>query len=119
MVVIPSVLVALVLAGTRITWAVAGLSATTAVFGGLYLLGRRVKSGTDPLGIGDVAIAALLGAMAGFPGGLIALAAGTVITGAVGLGALVTRRARLGSYLPFGPGLCLGGVVTLCLTPSA
>ena len=78
-------------------------------FGGLYVVGRLIYRGGEPLGTGDITIAALLGAMAGFPGVFTALLVGIF---AAGLGAVVLLAAG-GSrkvFMPYGPALCLGGL---------
>lgn len=118
----PAVGAAVLVGPAGVASAAIGLLVAASLFGALYLLGRRLYGGSEggePLGLGDVGIAALVGALAGFPGAPLALVVGSVSAGLVATGALLTRRARLDSYLPYGPGLCLGGVVALCLIPSA
>ena len=83
-----------------------------AVFGALYLLGRLVYRGAEPLGSGDVTIAALLGAMAGFPGVLTALVLG-ISAGGVGALLMLIRTRSRHAAMPYGPALCLGGLVTM------
>jgi prepilin signal peptidase PulO-like enzyme (type II secretory pathway) len=84
-------------------------------FGGFYLLGLllgRVRyGGQEAMARGDVTIAAMVGAVAG------ACTASTLFLGmllsavlAVGVG-LSQRSLRV--YMPFGPGLCLAGLVSL------
>jgi prepilin signal peptidase PulO-like enzyme (type II secretory pathway) len=78
-------------------------------FGGLYGLGRVMYRGGEPLGTGDITIAALLGAMAGFPGVFTALLVG-IFAGGIGAAIiLVTSRSRR-VYMPYGPALCVGGL---------
>ena len=115
----PAIAVALFLGPAGMVSGLTGLLATTSIFGAIYVVGRRLYPQREPLGLGDVGIAALLGAIAGFPLGLLALVVGSVAAGAMAAAALLTRRARLDSYLPYGPGLCLGGIIALCLIPSA
>ena len=78
-------------------------------FGGLYLLGRLLYRGGEPLGAGDVTLAALLGAMAGFPGVFTALLVGIVAGGIAAVVILVAGGSRK-IIMPYGPALCLGGL---------
>jgi leader peptidase (prepilin peptidase)/N-methyltransferase len=78
-------------------------------FGGLYLIGRAVYRGGEPLGGGDVTIAALLGAMAGFPGVLTALLVG-IMAGGLGAVVLLALGGSRKVFMPYGPALCLGGL---------
>lgn len=81
-------------------------------FGALYAIGRLVYGGqTEPLARGDVTIAAMVGAIAGActPQALIL---GVLASGLAALGVLVARRSRH-AFLPYGPGLCLGGLLSL------
>ena len=110
---------AVLLGPAGIASALSGLLVTASIFGAIYVVGRRLYPRREPMGLGDVGIAALLGAMAGFPAGLLALVVGSIAAGFMAGVALISRRAWLDSYWPYGPGLCLGGVVALCLTPSA
>jgi len=78
-------------------------------FGGLYLLGRLLYRGGEPLGSGDITIAALLGAMAGFPGVLTALLVG-VLAGGIGAIVILIAGGSRKVIMPYGPALCLGGL---------
>jgi leader peptidase (prepilin peptidase)/N-methyltransferase len=78
-------------------------------FGGLYALGRALYRGGEPLGTGDITIAALLGAMAGFPGILTALLVGILAGGVGAVIVLCVGRSRK-AFMPYGPALCLGGL---------
>ena len=78
-------------------------------FGGLYLLGRLLYRGGEPLGAGDIMIAALLGSMAGFPGVLTALLVG-IMAGGVFAVVVLARGGRRKVFMPYGPALCLGGL---------
>lgn len=82
------------------------------VFGAFYLLGRLVYRGRAPLGTGDVTIAALLGAMTGFPGILTALGVG-ILAGGVGAVIVLASKGSRKAYMPYGPALCLGGLFVL------
>ncbi len=90
-----------------------GAVAGGATFGLLYAVGRWLYRGREPLARGDVVIAVMVGAMAG-PRTPTALVWGAVLSGL--LGVVVMLRARsVRAYMPYGPGLCLGGLVTLFL----
>ena len=54
------------------------------------LLGRLIYRGGEPLGAGDITIAALLGAMAGFPGVFTALLVGIFAGGIAAIAILAT-----------------------------
>ena len=78
-------------------------------FGGLYLLGRLLYRGGEPLGAGDITIAALLGAMAGFPGVFTALLVG-IFAGGIGAVVILVAGGSRKVIMPYGPALCLGGL---------
>lgn len=78
----------------------------------IYAVGRWLYRGrAEPLARGDITIAAMVGAGAGActPSALVY---GVLISGVFALGVLVVRRSRH-SVLAYGPGLCLGGLITL------
>lgn len=92
---------------------VAGAVASGLLFGVLYLLGRLVYRGGEPMARGDITIAAMVGAGAA-PLALNALVYGVLISGVLALAILAASRSRH-TVMPYGPGLCLGGLVTLFL----
>ncbi len=83
------------------------------VFALLYGLGRRLYRGEEPLARGDILIAAMVGATAG-PQTAAALVAGALLSGALAAAVLVARRSAR-AFIPYGPGLCLGGLLALFL----
>jgi prepilin signal peptidase PulO-like enzyme (type II secretory pathway) len=83
------------------------------LFGVLYLLGRLVYRGGQPMARGDITIAAMVGAGAATLA-LNALVYGILIGGVLALALLLVTRSRH-TVMPYGPGLCLGGLVTLFL----
>jgi len=83
------------------------------LFGVLYLLGRLVYRGGEPMARGDITIAAMVGAGAA-PLALNALIYGILISGVLAVAILAINRSRH-TVMPYGPGLCLGGLVTLFL----
>jgi hypothetical protein len=80
-------------------------------FGVLYLAGRLLYRGGEPLARGDLTIAAMVGAEAGACTAS-ALFLGVLLSGVLALAVLIARRSRH-SFMPYGPGLCLGGLVSL------
>jgi len=77
----------------------------------LYLVSRLVYRGGEPLARGDITIATMVGASAGTCT-LKALFIGIVASGVFAIALFVWRRSPK-SFMPYGPGLCLGGLVTL------
>jgi prepilin signal peptidase PulO-like enzyme (type II secretory pathway) len=102
--------------GTAWWTSVAGAAAGFAFLGFFYLLGKlyvRVRNLQDveAMASGDVTIAAMVGAgsAACTPS---ALFVGMLMGGFLALGVWIVRRSASGT-MPFGPGLCLGGLATL------
>ncbi len=90
----------------------AGAAGGFAAFGLLYVLGRVIYRGrVEAMARGDITIAAMVGAesAACTPQ---ALFVGVLAGGLLALGVLIARRSRHG-FMPYGPGLCLGGLATL------
>jgi hypothetical protein len=92
-------------------WGIVGAGGAFLAFLAIWAIGRLVYRGEEPLARGDITIAAMVGAGAGTCT-LNALVLGVVFSGLFALGVLVLRRSRH-AMLPYGPGLCLGGLVTL------
>ena len=78
----------------------------------LYWLGKR-HYGPGALGMGDVKLAMLLGAMVGLQHVFTTLALGLLLVGLCGLILLVMGRADRRSQLPFGPFLASAGIILL------
>lgn len=81
------------------------------VYGGIWLLtaGRG-------MGLGDVALAPVLGLVLGWLGwgpSLVGLVAGFAVGAVIGVGLLATRRAAAGSKVPHGPFLLAGAAIGL------
>jgi prepilin signal peptidase PulO-like enzyme (type II secretory pathway) len=92
----------------------AGAAGSFAAFGLLYLVGRVVYRGrAEAMARGDITIAAMVGAGAAgcTPS---ALFLGVILGGVFAIGVLLTRHSRH-SFMPYGPGLCLGGLAALFL----
>lgn len=97
-------------------WSPVGALGGAVVFGLLYVVGRLMYRGAEPMARGDITIAAMVGAGAANHAAA-ALIYGVVASGVLALGVLVAVRSRK-VYMPYGPGLCLGGLLTLLLTSS-
>ncbi len=93
-----------------------GPGLSEALWGGLIGLGLLlliVLVYPRGMGLGDVKLAALVGLVVGFPLVLLALFLSFVLGGAVGVAALLARRAGMKDALPFAPFLAVGGMVAL------
>jgi leader peptidase (prepilin peptidase)/N-methyltransferase len=118
----PTLLLALVLtptlAGVDFILTLAGIGAALAIFTLFYLLGRLFyRQDEAALGRGDLELAAVIGAMVGFPRVLSALFLGMMANGLIfGFLLLARRRGRM-DYAPYGPGLCLGAFTAFFMAP--
>ena len=65
------------------------------------------------LGGGDVKMAALTGAVVGYPGVLSAGLVTAIAGGVTAAVLLVTRRAERGGHVPYGPYIALGAIAAL------
>lgn len=89
------------------------VQAIAGAFFGLAVLGAAYVIMRGGLGAGDVKLAALIGAVVGFPGVALALAIGAVAGGVVAAALLLSRLARRGQYIAYGPFLIAGALVVL------
>ncbi len=80
---------------------------------GALLLLLVVVLSRGGMGMGDVLLAGLLGLMLGFPLVFVALFLSILAGGVVAAILLISGRKKRKEMLPFGPFLCLGGMVTL------
>ncbi len=92
--------------------AVAGALLAGGGFLALAALGRRLF-GRDALGMGDVKLAALIGALVGLERMPWALLLGVLLAGAVAAALLFSGRARRGDSLAYGSCLALAAMVVL------
>ncbi|HEX5417202.1 MAG TPA: hypothetical protein VFZ25_16175 [Chloroflexota bacterium] len=83
-----------------------------AIFGALYLLGRLLYRGGEPLATGDITIGALVGSVVGLGHLGPAIVYGVLLSGFFAL-FYAARTRSLSSFLPYGPGLCLGALLAL------
>lgn len=91
-----------------------GLGAGLAFFALLYFFGQLLFR-SYALGLGDVWLAGMIGAMLGLYGAILALTAGMLLAGLAGGLMLLVRKNNPGDYLPYGAYLCLGALGYLCL----
>lgn len=93
--------------------ALTGAGCWLLAIGGIWFL-----SGGRGMGMGDVKLAPSLGLILGWIGvgpAIVGLMAAWLIGGAVAIGLILSRRARSGTAIPFGPFLIGGFVIGLLL----
>ncbi len=80
-----------------------------------YLIARvgRIWFKKEVMGEGDFYLAAFLGAYLGWQGVLLAVFLAYLLAGIVALPLLLLGKIRMGSYVPFGPALATGGILSL------
>jgi leader peptidase (prepilin peptidase) / N-methyltransferase len=97
------------------------VSITDALLGGaaavgfLGLLGLLVRGG---VALGDLYLIAPLGLLLGWPAIFVAIFVAGLLAALASIVLLVSRRAGMKSYIPFGPFLVAGAVVTLLREPQ-
>ena len=96
-----------------------------AVAGGFFLLAYllaklifpRIE---EPLGAGDVLLALMMGLMLGFPYIVGALLIGPLIAGATAILLLLSKRSKMGDFMPYGVSLCAAAILFIVYpTPFA
>jgi len=92
-------------------WSPIGAAGGALAFGALYGIGRLIYRGGEPMARGDITIAAMVGAEAAACAAQ-ALVLGVLLGGVLALIVWAVSRSRH-AFMPYGPGLCLGGLVTL------
>ena len=75
-----------------------------------YVLALLARGG---LGSGDVTLAAFLGLITGFPNIILVIVYGMLLGGIISAALLVTRRATMKTFIPYGPFLIVAGWVVL------
>ena len=87
------------------------------VLGGGILWGLAILSpymfGKEGLGGGDIKLLAMIGAFLGWQSALLTLMLASVTGAVVGIGLLVCKVMERGHYIPFGPFLVFGALVSL------
>ena len=81
---------------------------------GIAAAGKEIFK-KEAMGEGDLYLAALLGAFLGWSGVLLSLFLGCLLAGLVLLVLLPLGKVKMGQYVPFGPALAAGGMITLFL----
>ncbi len=104
-----AVIQSLWLGSPTLVMAAVGLTVAGGIFLLLAILGRGA------LGLGDVKLAAAIGALAGYPIALVGLFVGILAGGVAALFLLVTRRAGRKDTMAYGPYLALGAWLVLTL----
>ena len=92
----------------------AGIGAVVAL-GFLGVTGLLVRGG---IALGDLYLIVPIGLLLGWPTIFTAIFLGALLSAAVGIALLVTRRAGMRSYIPFGPFLVAGLVLALVWDPT-
>jgi len=87
--------------------AIIGCAAALAFLG---LLGLVIRDG---VALGDLYLVGALGLLLGWQGIFVAVFIGGLLASVASLGLLVVRRVGIKSYIPFGPFLVAGAVLTL------
>lgn len=80
---------------------------------GFLLLLLVVIASRGGMALGDVKLAALIGAMVGFPSVLVALFLAVIAGGLVAMVLLMARKRGRKDPIPFGPFLCAGAVAAM------
>lgn len=119
-IVLPATGLALIYAWQNGDWppALAGAAVGLATFLALYAFGRRFF-GPGALGMGDVKLAGLLGALFGLAWVPYALLLGIALAGGAAAVLLLTGRARRGDTLPFGHYMAVAAVILLVVASRA
>lgn len=77
-----------------------------------YLLARVIFPRIEePLGLGDVLLALMMGLMLGFPNIVGALLIGPLIAGGAAILLLVSKRSKMGDFMPYGVALCAATIL--------
>jgi leader peptidase (prepilin peptidase)/N-methyltransferase len=97
----------------------AALLGAAAGAGGLFIVSRiyRAARGAEGMGMGDVKLAALLGAFLGLSGVVLTVLLASFLGSVLGVGLLYTRKATRTTMLPFGSFLAPAAAVVLLWGP--
>jgi leader peptidase (prepilin peptidase)/N-methyltransferase len=109
-----ALLLALCSAVTRDWEALLRAAASAGVAVAVFLVAALVSPGAEGLGLGDVKLAGVLGALLGWLGGtyaVLGLLSGFVLGGLAAVFLLVFRRVNRRSSISFGPAMILGAYV--------
>ncbi len=102
------------LPGMNVVNALIGAGVAGGFFLAAYVMARIIfRKVEEPLGSGDVLLALMMGLMLGFPNVVGALVVGPLIAGAVAVILLLTRRSKMGDFMPYGVSLCVAAILFL------
>ncbi|RMH03354.1 MAG: prepilin peptidase [Nitrospirae bacterium] len=118
---LPGILVGLVAAATLLPLGLMS-SVIGVLFGGglLWMLAALSPYvfGKEGMGGGDIKLLAMIGAFVGWEQTFFTLLIAAVTGSLVGIGLVMMKRLRRGQYMPFGPFLAFGAVLSLFFHPS-
>jgi prepilin signal peptidase PulO-like enzyme (type II secretory pathway) len=104
----------LVVPGASLTGALVGAAVAGAFFALAYGLAKLIFPRIEePLGFGDILLALLMGLMLGWPNVVGALLIGPLLAGAATVVLLISRRRKLGDFIPYGVALCAAAILFL------
>ena len=109
-----SILLTPILSQVTPTMTLLGVGIGGLAFGLLYVVGYLVYR-QEVLGMGDVKLAMLLGAMTGFPAIVVALLLGSLVGAVVAVAMLASRRRSSRDFMPYGTAMCIGAFVTFLI----
>jgi prepilin signal peptidase PulO-like enzyme (type II secretory pathway) len=92
-----------------------GILVGLGIFVGFFVLARVLYRSVKvvPFGLGDVYLAAMIGAMVRFPLVLSSLILGIILAAVVGVALLLAKRVSRKQAIPYGPYLCAGALVVI------
>ncbi len=118
------VLPAMVMAA-GLAWVLPGMSVLDIFYGGLLglsiaiaLILASLPFGAGAFGMGDAKVIVLLGILLGPLSVIVAVFVSTLSAGLFAVVLLITRRRRVGDYLPHGPFLVMGALIALLWGPE-
>ncbi len=105
---------------SRLRTPLESLAAAALGAGGLWLVAFLYEKwkGVQGMGLGDVKMLGMIGALTGIRGVVVAVLLASVAGSVVGLALVAARRGSLKTALPFGVFLALGGVAALFWAPA-
>ena len=104
----------LLVPGATLVSALIGAAVAGGFFTLAYVLAKLIFPRIEePLGFGDILLALLMGLMLGWPNIVGALLIGPLLAGAATVVLLVSRRRRLGDFIPYGVALCAASILFL------
>jgi prepilin signal peptidase PulO-like enzyme (type II secretory pathway) len=92
-----------------------GILVGLGIFVFFFVLARVIYRSVKvvPFGLGDVYLAAMIGAMVRFPLVLSSLILGILLAGVTGVALLMAKRVSRKQAIPYGPYLCAGTLVVI------